>query len=229
MTLLLLLSNPAAAGWRDEVAAARAACVPDPAPCAVVDGLFLRTDRAGQTVAQDPRLDDPASRDALIPLVLERLLREQDPAVRRGLADAARELLSASAEAGSERWSAAWADLVSDPQAEVRAVLVDGLRRAPAAVAGPALRAAASHPAPATRADAARTMGGHANRVGFLPDLARLAGDREVAVRFEAARALRREALRGPLPPAASEALGRLRTDADPRIRALAEEALGAR
>ncbi len=224
MIAVWMFATAASAGWRDDAAAARAACSTAPAPCEVVDGLFLRVDRAGRTVAQDPRL--AGAEAALLPLVLDRLLREREPAVRAGLADAARELLSAAADAGDDRWDAAWIDLVSDPQPEVRAVLVDGLRRAPLRVAQPALRAAAGHGDPSTRADAARNMGGHAELPALVPDLVALASDPDPAVRAQVARALGRAAGRGPLPEAARAALSRLAVDPDARTRGLAPEAL---
>lgn len=218
----LLLAASAFAGWREDAAAARAACATDPAPCAIVDGLFLRENRAGQTVAQDWRLAATADHPTLTALVLERLHRERDPAARRGLADAAVELLGTAADRGDPRWDDVWGELVADPQSDVRAVVVDALRRVPAAVAAPALRAAAAHEDPLTRADAARVMGGHDALVTFVPDLAALAADPSADVRQQCARALRRAAGLGPLPPPSAQALVHLEADADPRTRAAA-------
>jgi hypothetical protein len=187
---LVAFAATAHAGWREDVAAAVASCAtaaPE-ARCAVAEGLHLRTTRAGFLVAQDPALDDVG----LVPFLADRLLREDDPAVRRGLADG---LLVGLATA-SPRWDAVWIGLLEHPQSDVRAVLVDGLRRAPLAVAGPGLRAAAAHADPLTRADAARVMGGHADLPTFQADLQGLAADPDEGVRAAAVRSLARAAAR---------------------------------
>jgi len=175
----------AATGWRADVQASMAACGQEPAPCAAADAIVLRHTRAGHLMAQDDRLDDPA----IVGPLLDRLLRETDAAVRVGLADAFVETMEAHP---GTSWDAAWIELAStDPQADVRALLVNGMRRAPLAVAGPGLRAALASADPGTRADAVATMGGHAAAAGFAPELLSSLDDGDANVRRMAARALR--------------------------------------
>lgn len=212
--LVLLLAPPAQAGWREDVDAAVAACAADPAPCEVAASIHLRTTRAGHLFAQDPRLTEAA-----VPALLARLEKETDPAIRGGLADAIVEALSGSTD---PRWLSAWAELsASDRDANVRSVLLTGLRRGPAEAAGPGLRAALTHPDPVTRADAARTMGGRSDATAFVPDLVAALSDAAPSVRAAAVRALGWAGDRS----AADAVRGRL-SDASEEVRAEAERAL---
>lgn len=216
MTVLIALLAPAHAGWRDDVAAAVAACATDPAPCDAARDLALRPTRAGHLMAQDPALDDPA----VIGPLLDRLVRETDPAIRVGLADG---VVTAIVGDPTDTWHDAWADLAAtDPQAQVRIGFVISLRRAPLSAAGPGLRAAVVHADPATRKAAASTMGGHADAKGFVQELVKAAADPDATVRAAAVKAL------GWAGDASALAVvqGAL-TDEDGKVRYEAERAVG--
>lgn len=163
--LAVLLPGLAQAGWRDDAAAARAACSADPAPCEVADTLRIRESRAGIWFTQDDRLAQPV----MGPL-LERFERETEPAVRVAIAHALVQMLQA--DDADATWFPAWSELAaSDRDAQVRGVFLSALRRAPLEVAAPGLRGALSHADAETRLLAAAKMGGHAEAAVFVDDL----------------------------------------------------------
>jgi len=182
LILAALLPGLAHAGWRDDVAASRAACAIDPAPCEVADTLRIRESRAGLWFAQDDRLDQTV----LGPL-LDRLLTEPEPQLRPAIAHGVVMLL----EASDAQWHPAWAELAAtDRDAEVRSVLISGLRRAPLTAAGPGLRGALAHEHAPTRLLAAAKMGGHPDAATFVDDLLPALADPDPSVRQRVIRAL---------------------------------------
>lgn len=210
--LALFLPATAFAGWQDDVAQARTACDTDASLCEVVDTLVVRENRAGLWFVQDKRLTVDH-----LPVLLHRMLAEDDVMMRPALATGVAQLFI---DAGSE-WHAAWADLAStDPHPQVRSVFLTDLRRAPLTAAGPGLRAALKHEEPVTRRDAASIMGRHLEASAFTDDLLGALGDKDLAVQTSIVRAL------GHIGDPKAEAAVQQALQADDRLRGEATRAL---
>lgn len=177
------MAGPGSADWRADVQVAVEACATDRAPCDRLADLTIRVTRAGWNRIIDDRIADPA----LLPLLLDALLREPDPDMQVPYAEALGRLLPGA----DPRWGVAFAEIASThPSAAVRRHLIQGFRRAPLQVASPGLRAALAHEDLETRSDAARVMGGHEQAASFVPDLRGSLADPSPPVRASAARAL---------------------------------------
>lgn len=206
---------------------------------AELEALRPSTTRAGHLRFTTPLIHDA---DAA-PVLLDRLLRTGDAAVRAALAEALPRTGGA--------FAAALPDLLADESSpEVRAVLVAIAWRVPAEVAARVVEAGLGDGAAPVRAEAARTAGRIGDRArpeGALvaalgdPDaatraaaaealgvhrsgaaaeaLASLLADDDADVRLAALRALRRAA---PVALAAGDAARALAGDPDPRVRRLA-------
>jgi hypothetical protein len=180
--LALLFALPALAGWQEEVASARDACASDPAPCEVVDSVFVRESRAGLWFVQDQRLQVEH-----LPLMIGRLQAETEPQMRGAIATGVAQLFIDA----DPRWHAAWAELAAtDPSSQVRSIFIAELRRAPLSAAGPGLRGALAHADPVTRRDAAAMMGRHLEPRTFVDDLIPALSDSDPIVRSTVVRAL---------------------------------------
>jgi hypothetical protein len=180
--LALLLPSSALAGWQDDVANARSACDRDASLCEVVDDLGVRENRAGLWFVQDSRLQV-----VHLPLLLHRMLQEDDPMMRAALATGAAQLLTDA----DEGWHPAWAELAAtDPSPQVRSIFITELRRAPLTAAGPGLRGALAHEDAITRRDAAAIMGRQLEAKAFVDDLIGALRDDDIVVRRTVVRAL---------------------------------------
>lgn len=208
---LAVLTTPlaASAGWQEDLAAAVNACATAPEPCDAIDAMRAYPARNGDLRFRAvPAVEDPATH----PILLDRLMKATDPALRSAYADlAARALLTTDPQ-----WYPAWAELAAtDPDARVRKPLIVGLRRAPYEAAGPGLTAAARHTDPETRALALREMGGHTEAIRFVPVLRAAVTDPSAQVRAAVAQALGWAG-----DQAALADLQAMTTDVDPEVRA---------
>ncbi len=211
--LALLLPSTALAGWKDDVANARAACDADASLCEVVDTLGVRENRAGLWFVQDSRLDV-----VHLPILLQRMLGEENAMMRAGLATGVAQLLTDA----DESWHPAWAELAAtDPSPQVRSILITELRRAPLSVAGPGLRGALAHEDAVTRRDAAAMMGRQTDARAFVDDLMGALDDDDLVVRQTVVRALGHAG-----DPKAVDAV-KAAAQADDRLAHEAERALG--